>query len=361
MKQIAIIAPEKTTIIENTIQQLETLGYKALYSKTTICDNNTINILKPKYRPTRGSADCKIINWIPHIQLIPELAKEGMLESSNEKEFIQYLLIRLKSIEQKRQPYGKINISIRPPPFTIISELYYEGREKTIKKAERFISQGTDVLSIGIKPDQLISKSNLIETLKTLSRIAPTCIDTVDLEIITQALSNGAACILSLTSNMLDKIPEKYRDSTSFVIIPTSSKDPAKDLLYAVNKARKLGYEYPIIDPIMYPPINPGSMTALINTWNLSKQTNVPILIGLHNFYELIDADSPGVIATLVSLLGESGVSLLLVGEESVKTRGAVIETRLAVSLVELAMYYRTPPKDYPIKLLFSKYKHEYF
>ncbi|MDK2384000.1 MAG: hypothetical protein QI199_04210, partial [Candidatus Korarchaeota archaeon] len=82
-----------------------------------------------------------------------------------------------------------------------------------------------------------------------------------------------------------------------------------------------------------------------------------PIMMGIANVTELIDADSIGVNAVLTSMAVEAGASLLLVTEESWKARGSVAETRIASFMASAAALQGSPPKDLALDLLVVKEK----
>ncbi len=76
------------------------------------------------------------------------------------------------------------------------------------------------------------------------------------------------------------------------------------------------------------------------------------MLLGINNFYELIDADTQGSIPALIQLAGEAGVSAVLVSEESWKSRWATLEARISSYISSASLATGAPPKDWGLELL---------
>ena len=87
------------------------------------------------------------------------------------------------------------------------------------------------------------------------------------------------------------------------------------------------------------------------------ERPEMPLLMGLCNVAEMIDADSIGVNALLTMLAAEIGVSLVLIVEKSVKTMGSTAEAKIAAQMATIAWGKRTPPKDLGLNLLMFKDK----
>ncbi|HDD25574.1 MAG TPA: DUF4346 domain-containing protein, partial [Acidilobales archaeon] len=92
---------------------------------------------------------------------------------------------------------------------------------------------------------------------------------------------------------------------------------------------------------------------------DLMNKIDTPILFGLANVYELMDADTHGVIALLTALALECGTSLLLVTEESRKSQGALCELHKAINMVYRSVLRRSPLLNTGIDLLIVKEKRD--
>jgi dihydropteroate synthase-like protein len=108
------------------------------------------------------------------------------------------------------------------------------------------------------------------------------------------------------------------------------------------------------MDPLVFP----GIVSSIIASDIFSRRhEDVPLMLGVGNVTELLDADSVGANAVVAGIAEELGASLLLTTEGSVKTRGAIRELSEAAQMMYLSMKRKTPPKDVGIDLLILKEK----
>jgi len=254
---------------------------------------------------------------------------------------------------------GKPEIPRRPPPILVAGEVYVRGSpEKTLKKIHRTASEGADIIVVGSTPQT--PKNDYMRILREASKNYQVFADpagTIDIE---TAYALGAVGWMSLTLNNLQEIPSWLRKEMAVVLIPRrlgNSRERVEELIDTARKAELTGFRKIILDPVIQPPISPGSLTGLVASIELSKRVPHPIMLGINNVYELIDADTHGSIPVLVALAIEAGASLILVSEESPKSQGAVIEAVTASALTSISIALDTPPKDYPYRLLVSKEK----
>jgi len=96
-----------------------------------------------------------------------------------------------------------------------------------------------------------------------------------------------------------------------------------------------------------------------LESYRLFRESHlrVPLLFGIGNATELIDADSTGVNAALTALAREAGANMLHVPEYSVKARGSVAEVARASRMMFVAERKGSTPKDLGIDLLVLKEK----
>jgi dihydropteroate synthase-like protein len=256
-------------------------------------------------------------------------------------------------------------------PMRIIAEITdapLRKEDELLRLARRYSSSGAQIIDIGMiaeAPDPDAAKEIVKLIRKHLSVFVS--IDSMNAKEIEAGLEGGAHLVLSLDQdNMLD-IAKKYRKRSLFTVIPALQKggeiprsvEERVDLLVDnLSNARSLGYKKLIADPLCNPLINPGLAKALQTYAEFQqRQPDVPMLMGVGNVTELVDADSPGVNAILAGLATELGVSLLLTTEVSPKTKGAVWETHRAAQMMHLSRRRRAPPKDLGINLLMLKPK----
>jgi len=247
---------------------------------------------------------------------------------------------------------GGLSVPIRPPPILIASEVY-ACHEDTVPEAIRRSESGADIIILGAdirsKPDCFMR--DLERLLDTLDK--PVGVDPGRVDLMVKAVDAGVDLVLSLTPGTMDRVPRTHRGKAAYVIISEGRQDYSS----LVDRAFRMGYERVIMDPLMYPPVHPGMLGSLLRAESMSKAVSVPMMLGLNNVVELIDADTTGTIALAMALAYEAGVSLVLIGEESSKARGNTLEARVAADLISASGILGVPPKDLGLSLLACKPK----
>ncbi|MFX1564753.1 MAG: dihydropteroate synthase-like protein [Promethearchaeota archaeon] len=256
-------------------------------------------------------------------------------------------------------------------PMRIIAEITdapLRTESELLSLARHFAASGAQIIDIGMvaeSPDSHAAKEIVKVIRKHLSVFVS--IDSMNAKEIEAGLEGGAHLVLSLDQDNMMDIAKKYRKQSLFTVIPAfqqggeipkSVNERVELLVDNLSNARSLGYKKLIADPLCNPLINPGLTKALQTYAEFhQQQPDVPMLMGVGNITELLDADSPGVNAILAGLATELKVSLLLTTEVSPKTKGAVWETHRAAQMMHLSRRRRTPPKDLGIDLLLLKPK----
>jgi dihydropteroate synthase-like protein len=118
-----------------------------------------------------------------------------------------------------------------------------------------------------------------------------------------------------------------------------------------------VGFRKYVVDAVVDPPL-----VGLLDSFSAYAEfrrrfPKVPMMAGVGNVTEMIDADSPGVNAILAAFCAEAGVDLLFTVEASSKTRGCVRELSSAAEIMYLAKERKQPPKDLSRTLLVLKDK----
>jgi len=255
-------------------------------------------------------------------------------------------------------------------PMRVIAELVNAplmSNDDIIKRVSYYKSQGANIIDIGMiagqpKPDVI---APIIEAIRDTCD-SPISIDTLDVEEIKAAIDADVDLILSVDKGNLDEVAPHVKDQT-VVVLPTDMKSgwlPKKAsvrieaLEHNISHARHLGLDRLVGDLVVEPLVWPGLLEALISYSGFKRaHPEIPLLFGIGNATELIDADSPGVNAALTALAREAGACMLHVPEHSVKTRGSVREVSQASKMVYIAEKRRTPPKDIGLDLLILKEK----
>jgi dihydropteroate synthase-like protein len=286
-----------------------------------------------------------------------------------------------KGEKEPKKPLPKGYIEIGKGSFTVligqrmpmrviaeITDAPLRSEEELLQLAQYFVMNGAHILDVGMvagSPDPEAAK-NIVKFLGQHIKV-PLSIDSMDSQEITAGVQGGAQLVLSLDQDGMIDIPKRYRKRATYAVIPSrqwSAEIPKGveeriDLLIEnLSNARSLGFKQLIADPLCDPLIAPGLTKALkAYTQFKTQQPDVPLLMGVGNITELLDADSPGANAVLAGIAQELGVSLLLTTEVSPKTKGSVRELHRATQMMYLARRRRAPPKDLGIDLFLFKTK----
>lgn len=255
-------------------------------------------------------------------------------------------------------------------PMRVIAEIVNAPAmdEEAVKnRAIYYESQGADIVDIGMlagtpKPEVI---EGLVDAVRSSVGL-PISIDTLDPREIEVAVDSGVDLVLSIDRGSMEDVASFLSD-VPVVVLPSNMKDGvfpkgAEERFISLEEnimlARDLGIKKIIADPVLEPAIRPGVIESL-KTYQLFRMVDgtTPVLFGLGNVTELIDADSTGVNGLLTALACEVGADLLFVPEYSPKAQGSVREVATASKMMFLAKLRETPPKDVGVDLLMLKEK----
>jgi dihydropteroate synthase-like protein len=259
-------------------------------------------------------------------------------------------------------------------PMRVVAEILDApslSDEELLSRADHYAQSGAQVIDVGmLAGDPRPEDVRRIAMLLKRKLKVPVSIDSLNAEDIEAALRSGIDMVLSLNSQNVDKInypsdlseiavvviPERH-ETEERVITDKSVRDRVASLEENIKRASEVGFKKIIADPVMDPLVFPGIVTSIIASHKFSEnQPNIPLMFGVGNITELIDADSVGVNA-IAGIAQELNASLLLTTEGSPKTMGAVKELATACNIMYLAKRRNTPPKDLGIDLLRLKEK----
>ncbi len=252
---------------------------------------------------------------------------------------------------------GPLRIGPRLPP-KIIAEIVdapLMTDAQILARAKYYLKSGADIIDVGAiaAEDNSRRLGDIVRMLKREIK-APVSIDSLSPREINSALGAGADLVLSLDSRNMADVDMK---TAAYVVIPDDgADDPVASLVDNLKKAEKLGFRNLIADPILAPPFRTaGSLAQYLEVAKTAPAS--PLMMGVANAVELMDADSPGMNALLASFAAELGVSLLLTTENSEKARGSVRELKRATEMCFLARSKKSLPKDLGFDLLVAKGK----
>ena len=230
------------------------------------------------------------------------------------------------------------------------------NREDLYFSIEHYLEQGADIIDLGLSLDADIGDvKKVIDLAKTMCQIVS--IDTLDPELLETGIGHGADLLLSLNSEGIryfeENPPKRFPAAVVIPDIPGDLDGMEKN----IRAARGAGFKELIADPVLKP-IGDGFIDAVARYKELrDRSPNLPMLFGIGNVTELVDADSVGVNALLCGIGMELDADLLFTTEGSDKCRGSVGEVRKGAEMMVLARERKTPPKDLGIDLLTLKEK----
>jgi len=226
--------------------------------------------------------------------------------------------------------------------------------------ADYYEKAGAEIIDIGMVAgeDNSGKVGGIVSTIRDSTNL-PIAIDSLQEKEILAAVDAGVDLVLSLDLT-------NYEISNSLgvpaVIIPRDEKGriPKKidDKIEILERLMKKVDNF-IADPVLEPP-NLGLVDSLRSYARFRDgYPDVPMLMGVGNVTEMMDADSPGANALLASIASELEIDLLFTTEASKKTYGCVRELSTAVRMAYLAKARKHAPKDLGMDLLVLKDKIE--
>lgn len=304
-------------------------------------------------------------------KLSTEVAADFVIKRHFEK-IASELLSKLEKELDNRDYYkiGDVKVPIRPPPIRIIGEIndaHLLTDEQVVSRANYLVESGADIISIGFEAGvshvELVYK--YVKLLKENVKV-PITLDSIIPQEIIAGVKADVDMVMSLTNYNIDRVYKWVKDIPVVLIpvinakydIPVRSDNRVKIIFKLIDKARKLGIKFLIVDPILDPPIPGRLFESILAYYKIVKRCmDVPILMGIGNIVELIDADSVGINALLTCLAVDLGISLVLVVEKSDKAVGSVKEVSIASKMASLSWIKQSIPKDLGIDLLILKDK----
>jgi dihydropteroate synthase-like protein len=259
---------------------------------------------------------------------------------------------------------GKLPVS-RGLPMRVLAEIVNAPTltmEEIRSRSLYYESQGADLIDIGMlarnpKPDVI---PKIIDTIREAVDL-PISIDSLNVEEIKSSIDAGIDMILSLDAGNLDEVAPHINDEAVVILstnmkegrLPKKAEDRVALISEIIDEARRLGISNILGDLVVEPLLIPGLLEGL-KAYDLfhREYPETPLLFGIGNAVELIDADSPGVIAALSALAREAGSNMLHIPEYSVKATGSVRNALRASHMMFLAERRGTVVKDLGMDLL---------
>jgi dihydropteroate synthase-like protein len=275
----------------------------------------------------------------------------------------KYYQTRLNEVLQSKKPLFKLRNVVfaeTPPPLNLIYE-YLVSEYSSVEHLEtklselRTLSYEGVVIGCGIECRALDLVSKLLSVSSAHDML--TGIDLIYESLPKEKLKDLldlSDLILNISVSNVDLVASYLRTDQAVVAVPSSTG--GEDLIKVIEMLQDMGFNKILVDTIVRPPTL-GFVDSIIELSKIRSRVRYPILFSPANVYELIDADTPGVIALLIDIGFELGASSVLITESSVKARGASLEASISRELIYRAFLKKSPPVNQGIDLLIIKDK----
>jgi dihydropteroate synthase-like protein len=291
------------------------------------------------------------------ITFSPEVPADSLIQVSIEEDIRK----RIKEAIASNAPLFTLNnvgFTITPPPMVLLFE-YMKGRGDPASVADYIVKYGYEGVILGCDVDCDPSQDlwEVLDLFKDRNLIVG--LDVLDYARVGRKSLADFDLLANINGETLKAISDSITSRQALIIIPDDTSSPEAlvgSLKENVERALELGLNKIIVDPLIRPPMLGFSQSLMAHSRSM-EELPYPRLFGLPNFYELIDADSPGVVASLTSLAFELGASVLLVTESSNKVRGVAKEVSVAREMVYRAYVRKSPPINVGLDLLILKEK----
>ena len=305
-----------------------------------------------------------VLDMIPKIKLSPVKSANSVLEDEIKKRADNAIKKAYKS-ESFRMKIGGVPIGIGiTQVLAEIADAPMLSDNEIRKKANHYKNSGAKIIDTGMMSHE--TGSDRIREIIALVKSAglPVSIDTTNEKEILAGVDAGVDLIMSL-----DETNYEIAGSIDVpaVVIPRTEKGIPKNIDDRVNLVEKLiskignlnnNLENRLIADTILDPLNFNFTQSVVGYYEFRKRNpRVPVLMGVGNVVEMLDADSVGVNALLMGIASELDIDLAFTTEYSVKTKGSVRELVRASEMMYLAKTKKQTPKDLGINLLILKDK----
>lgn len=329
----------------------------------------------PTFKGPKYAADLPtVLDSIGQVKLSKVTPACELLKGELQRKALQELFIVEKNRDVLLKNLGNMligNLAVgKDFPMRVMAEIIDApllSNDEIQALARRYVASGADMIDVGMMTGESRPSDarRAVEAVKRVVKV-PVSIDTLDPDEAREAVSAGADLILSVDAGNVEDMAA-FASRVAVVVIPTNHREgyfPKKTeeriklLEENIEKARKLGITRVIADLILDPVNTQGLTESLLAFYMFSRRKpDVPLLFGVGNVAELMDADSVGVNALLAGIASEIGASILLTTEKSDKTKGSIKELAIASKMMFLAKKRNSIPKDLGIDLLILKDK----
>ena len=322
---------------------------------------NVETVKGPKYL---GDLPEMLKQLIQGLTFSPDLPADEIMQ----KTLMTQYQARLSEVIRNKKPVFKLRnvlFTETPPPLNLIYE-YMVSEDSNTKELEVKLDELKRLNYEGI----VIGCGVECKTLDLVNELMTACLNheiLVGVDLIYENIPREklkeildlSDLILNISSSNVDLITNYLRTDQALVIVPSNTKREipvSEDVSNTIETLQNLGFSKILVDTIIRPPAL-GFVESLLELSRLRSEIKYPILFSPANVYELVDADTPGLVALLIDIGFELGASSVLITESSVKTRGASLEASLSRELIYRAFLKKSPPVNHGVDLLIVKDK----
>ena len=224
-------------------------------------------------------------------------------------------------------------------------------KDDLIQRIEYYKKSGADIIDLGIPLE--FDVGELKKAVKVaVDQCNALSIDTFNPKAIEIGINSGVDMVMSISYKNLKALD--YIKNVAVVVVERNLEKLSRLIEKVREKTDKV-----IADPVLDAPLKVTE--SILRYYEFRKFDNeTPLLFGVGNVTELVDADSIGLNALLSLIAEEIGIDLLFTTEASPKTVGSVKELKIATYMAKAAKLRNSPPKDLGLSLLAIKDKIKY-
>jgi dihydropteroate synthase-like protein len=352
---------------------------RELFEKLGRCDYDYVvvpGLIRGSTRVIEEVLGCRVFKGSRYAGDIPtvlELLEEG-LELSYEvpadelygERFLDSVEESLRSLRASKVPAFRlrgVDVYADPPPILLLLEVNIDRGWDFLGRVRRALEVGFDgvVVGCGTTCGRVDLLARAVSQVRDLVGDLPVGLDVSRPGELTQDLVDGVDLVMNITARDVDRVAGLLGSGRGVVVIPEDVSSPEvalSSVRLALERLEEVGVGKVVIDPLVKPP-GVGLAESLVRFYHFRKSLSYPHLFSTANVYEMVDADSHGIVALLMVLALELGASVVLATEESDKTTWAVEEHTIARLMAYSSAARRSPPKDTPygVDLLVLKEK----
>ncbi len=297
--------------------------------------------VKVRLGPVHYSDLPYLLERIDKVELSHDIPACKLLNLNRAEENIKLV----DSLEECHFYVGEVKVGGRMKVVAEVVNATDLNNDDLIDKINYYLESGADIIDLGIPLDfDLKDVERVVKVARDHCRALS--IDTFNKKAVEVGVKHGVDMVMSLSWDNLDCLD--FVKGKAVVVV-----DRDVDKLIRLVEIVKRHTDKVIADPLL----DVNVFQSLMRYYEFRQRSDAPLLMGVGNVTELMDADSVGINALLAYIAEEIGCQLLFTTEASDKTRGSVKELRVATYMAKASKLKKVPPKDLGFDLLVFKEK----